>query len=91
METVSTALNTVGTLLLIGPVDRGGAAVEVEAVDPKTGRQLAALRLGYFAPLTDLKARFSKLAPAEIAVRKAAVDFAALLKPPAGTASLAAR
>ena len=81
VETVSPALNTVSTLLLFAPLDRGGAAVEVEAVDPQTGRQLAALRLGYFAPLTELKARFSKLAPAEIAVRKAAADFVSLLDP----------
>lgn len=91
LETVSPGLNTLGTLLLIGPLDRGGAAVEIEAVDPQTGRQLAALRLGYFAPLSELKARFSKLAPAEIAVRKAAADFAALLKPPADAAELAQR
>jgi hypothetical protein len=91
VETVSPGLNTIGTLLLIGPLDRGGAAVEIEAVDPQTGRQLAALKLGYFTPLSDLKARFSKLAPAEIAVRKAAADFAALLKPPAGAAELAQR
>ncbi len=79
VETVSPALNTVSTLLLFAPLDRGGAAVEIEAVDPQTGRQLAALRLGHFAPLTELKARFSKLAPAEIAVRKAAADFVSLL------------
>jgi hypothetical protein len=81
----------VGTLLLIGPLDRGGAAVEIEAIDPQTGRQLAALRLGYFAPLSELKARFSKLAPAELAVRKAAADFAALLKPSASVAEWAPR
>jgi hypothetical protein len=81
VETVSPALNTVSTLLLSVPLDRGGAAVEIEAVDPQTGRQLAALRWGYFAPLSDITARFSKLAPAEIAVRKAAVDFVSLLNP----------
>jgi hypothetical protein len=91
VETVSPALNTVGTLLLIGPLDRGGAAVEIEAVDPRTGRQLAALRLGYFTPLSELKARFSKLAPGEIAVRKAAADFVVLLKPSAVVAELAQR
>lgn len=91
VETVSPALNTVGTLLLIGPLDRGGAAVEIEAVDPQTGRQLAALRLGYFTPLSELKARFSRLAPAEIAVRKAAADFVVLLTPSAGAAALAQR
>ena len=82
VETVSPALNTVGTLLLIGPLDRGGAAVEIEAVDPQTGRQLAALRSGYFAPLSDIKARFSKLAPAEIVLRKAVADFVSLLNEP---------
>ena len=90
VETVSPALNAVGTLLLIGPLDRGGAATEIEAVDAESGRQLAAIRLGYFAPLTDIGARFSKLAPAEIAVKKAAADFARMLVP-AATPSTAAQ
>jgi Protein of unknown function (DUF3313) len=81
VETVSPALNALSALLLTVPLDRGGAAVEIEAVDPQTGRQLAALTQGYFAPLSELKARFSKLAPAEIAVRKAAADFVPLLQP----------
>ena len=81
VETVSPALNTLSALLLIVPLDRGGAAVEIEAVDPQTGRQIAALTQGYFAPMSELKARFSKLAPAEIAVRKAAADFVPLLQP----------
>ncbi len=85
VETVSPALNAVGTLLLIGPLDRGGAATEIEAVDAESGHQLAAIRLGYFAPLTDIGARFSKLAPAEIAVKKAAADFARMLVPAATT------
>jgi hypothetical protein len=50
VETVSPALNTVSTLLLSVPLDRGGAAVEIEAVDPQTGRQLAALRGGRQRP-----------------------------------------
>jgi hypothetical protein len=79
IETVSPALNTVASMLLFGPLDRGGAAVEIEAVDPQTGRQLAAMTQGYFAPLSELKARFSKLAPAEIALRKAAADFVPLM------------
>jgi hypothetical protein len=87
IETVSPALNALSALLLTVPLDRGGAAVEIEAVDPLTGRQLAALTQGYFAPLSELKARFSKLAPAEIAVRKAAADFVPLLQP----ASVAAK
>lgn len=90
VETVSPPLNTLETLLFVIPFDRGGAAVEIEAVDPDSGRQVAALRLGYFAPLTDLKARFSKFGPATIALKKAANDFASLLRPEAD-ASLSAR
>lgn len=81
VETVSPSMNVLSALLLTVPLDRGGAAVEVEAVDTQTGRQLAAMTQGYFAPLSDLKARFSKLASAEIAVRKAAADFVPLLQP----------
>jgi hypothetical protein len=80
IETVSPALNTVATVLLFAPVDRGGAAVEIEAVDPQNGRQLAAMTQGYFAPMSEFKARFTKLAPAEIALRKAAADFVPLMK-----------
>ncbi|MBC7604173.1 MAG: DUF3313 family protein [Ramlibacter sp.] len=81
VETVSPALNALSSLLLTVPLDRGGAAVEIEAVDPQTGRQLAALTQGYFAPMSELKARFRKLASAEIAVHKAAADFVQLLQP----------
>ncbi len=35
VETVSPALNTVSSLRLMVPLDRGGAAVEIEAVDPQ--------------------------------------------------------
>lgn len=79
VETVSPALNTVSTLLLLAPLDRGGAAFEMEAVDATSGAQLAALKLGHYAPITDLLARFSKFEPTEIATRKAAQDFVALL------------
>jgi Protein of unknown function (DUF3313) len=85
VETVSPPLNTLAALLLVVPIDRGGAAVEIEAVDPDSGKQFAALRLGYFAPITDLRARFHKLAPAEIALKKAADDFVPLLQAPTAT------
>ncbi|MCY0916328.1 DUF3313 family protein [Massilia antarctica] len=78
---VSPALNTVATLMLIGPVDRGGAAVEIEAIDVDTGKQLAALNMGYYAPVSDLKARFATFAPAALAIDKAASSFAPLLFP----------
>jgi hypothetical protein len=81
VETVSPLLNTLSSLVLTIPLDRGGAAVEIEAVDPQTGLQLAALTHSWRAPLAELMARFSKLAAAEIAVRKAAADFVPLLQP----------
>jgi hypothetical protein len=84
VETVSPSLNAVSALLMFVPLDRGGAAVEIEAVDAETGKQLAALSLGYFTPLSEVKARFSKLAPARLALRKATTDFGALLQPAAG-------
>jgi Protein of unknown function (DUF3313) len=79
--TVSPLVNTVGTILLVGPLDRGGAAVELEAVDAETGTQVAALKFGHYPPLSDLAARFSRLSPAEIALKKAVVDFSELLTP----------
>jgi hypothetical protein len=62
----------------IPSLERCGAAVEIEAVDPQTGRQLAALTQGWRALLTELMVRFSKLGAAEVAVRQAAADFALL-------------
>jgi hypothetical protein len=90
VATVSPTLNAVSTLLIIVPIDRGGAAVEIEAFDPDTGTQLAALRLGYYAPLSDLKARFRKFAPAEIALKKAAAEFVPLLQPEVSTLMVSA-
>jgi len=81
VETVSPALNALSTALLVVPFDRGGAATEIEAVDAETGKHIAAIELGYFAPLSDFFARFNKLAPAEIALRKAAGDFGQILAP----------
>lgn len=89
VEPVSPALNTVSTLLLVAPWDRGGAATEIEAVDTETGEQIAAIRMGYFAPMSDIKARFSKLSPAEIAIRKAVTDFSVLLTPVEPTGQIA--
>ena len=81
VETVSPLLNTLSSLVLTIPLERGGAAMEIEAVDPQTGRQLAALTPGWRAPVTELMVRFGKLAAAEIAIRRAAADFVLLLQP----------
>ncbi len=81
VETVSPLLNTLSSLVLTIPLERGGAAMEIEAIDPQTGHQLAALTPGWRAPVTELMVRFSKLAAAEVAIRKAAADFVLLLQP----------
>ena len=58
--------------MLTIPLKRGGAAMEIEVVDPQTGRRLAASTPGWRARVTELMVRFSKLAAAEIARRHAA-------------------
>lgn len=81
IATVSPALNVLSVALIAAPLDRGGAAVEIEAVDTDTGNQLAAMSMGYFAPMSDLQARFSSLAPATIALNKESAEFGSLLHP----------
>lgn len=67
-------------MILFAPVDHGGAAIEIESVDAENGKQLAALTIGYLAPTTEVKALFSRIEPAKIALNKAASEFAAQLK-----------
>ena len=81
VETVSPGLNALSALVLVVPLDRGGASVDIEALDTDTSEQLAALTLSHFAPLSELKAHFSKLAPARLALREAAANFGVLLRP----------
>lgn len=81
ISTVSPALNVLSAAMIAVPLDRGGAAVEIEALDSGTHQQLAALSQGYYAPMSDVKARFSKLAPARIAIDKVSADFGPLIRP----------
>lgn len=83
VDTVSPALNATSALLLFVPLDGGGAAVEIEAVDPDSGERLAALAFEHAPPLSELTARYRKLGPAEIALRRAGAAFAAVLRPQA--------
>jgi hypothetical protein len=80
-EVVSPGLNTLLTALLIGPLDRGGAAVELELLDAQTQRPVASLATAYYAPLSEFTARFSRLEPAELAVKRAAREFAQTVHP----------
>ena len=80
VESVSPVLNLVSAVLLTVPVDRGGAAVEIEVLDADTRQPLASMAHAYFAPLSEFTARFSTLAPAELALNAAAVELAKLLR-----------
>ena len=80
VESVSPVLNVVAAVLLTVPLDRGGAAVEIEVLDAETRQPLASMAHAHFAPLSEFKARFSKLAPAELASNAAAVELAKLLR-----------
>lgn len=80
VESVSPALNVLTSVFLIVPLDRGGAAVEIQVLDAETLQPLASIAHAYFAPLSEFKARFSALAPAELALNDAAVELAKLLR-----------
>jgi Protein of unknown function (DUF3313) len=80
VESVSPALNVVAAVLLTVPLDRGGAAVEVEVLDAETRQPLASMAYAHFAPLSEFKARFSRLVPAELALNAAAVELAKLMR-----------
>jgi hypothetical protein len=80
IEAVSPALNVLTAVLLTVPVDRGGAAVEIQVLDAETLQPLASMAHAYFAPISEFKARFSALAPAELALHAAAIELAKLLR-----------
>lgn len=75
VETVSPVLNVVITLAVFAPLDRGGAAVELEAIDAETGQPLASMSHAHYAPISKLGARFSRLGSAEAAFERAAQEF----------------
>lgn len=76
IETVSPTLNWLSTLLLFVPLDRGGAAVEFEAIDIKTKTSIIQMSFAEWTPLAKLKAHYNSFAPAELALASAAKKFA---------------
>jgi len=80
VETVNPALNVLTSVFLTVPLDRGGAAVEIQVLDADTLQPLASMAHAYFVPITEFKARFSALAPAELALNAAAFELAKLLR-----------
>jgi hypothetical protein len=75
----SPTLNVITTALLFIPLDRGGAAVEIEAIDVETGRRVAALASAGTGTLADFRGHYSRLAHAELAFQRAAQEFRSLL------------
>ena len=80
VESVSPVLNVLTAVFLTVPLDRGGAAVEIQVLDAETLQPLASMAHAYFAPIAEFRARFSALAPAEWALNAAASELAKLLR-----------
>jgi len=79
VESVNSVLNVLTSVFLTVPLDRGGAAVEIQVLDAETLQPLASMAHAYFAPLTEFKARFSAMAAAELALNAAAIELAKIL------------
>jgi len=80
VETVSPALNWILTLALIGPMNRGGAAVEFKAINTKTAELITQLQFAQWTPISEFSARYQRLKPAQLALNSAAEHFVKLLK-----------
>lgn len=80
VESVNPMINVLTSVFLTVPLDRGGAAVEIQVLDADTQQPLASMAHAYFAPLSEFRARFSALAPAELALNAAAIELAKLLR-----------
>ncbi len=80
VESVNPVLNVITSVFLTVPLDRGGAAVEIQVLDAQTLQPLASMAHAYFVPITEFKARFSALAPAELALNAAAIELANILR-----------
>ncbi len=80
VESVNPVLNVLTSVFLTVPLDRGGAAVEIQVLDADTLQPLASMAHAYFVPITEFKARFFAMASAELALNAAAVELAKLLR-----------
>lgn len=79
VKTSSPAANIVLSALLIGPLDNGGASVEIEATDSLHQRRIAAMTASETGAIISTGG-FSKLGHAETALADLAGDFAGTLK-----------
>ena len=83
----SPALNVASTLLLFIPLDRGGASVQIDAVDQATGQRLASLTLSGSGQLSDFSGHFSPYGHAEEVLLRSAAAFRQLLEKENGPGS----
>ena len=76
----SPALNVASTVLLFIPLDRGGASVQIDAVDQATGQRLASLTMAGSGQLGDFSGHFSRYGHAEEVLLRSATAFRNLLE-----------
>lgn len=86
------ALNAVTTVLLLAPVSRGGATLEVEALDSESGQRVAAMAFVGKAGLENMMSAYSAIGHAKLQTALVADRFVTLLTgktSPAAPANLA--
>lgn len=76
IEAVSPTINWISSILLFVPLDHGGAAVELEAIDLNSREIIAQLRFANWTPISEFSAHFTRLEPANLALTLAAEKFA---------------
>lgn len=69
------ALNLLTTLALFLPLDTGGVSVELEALDPVTGRRIAAMSAGQSGSPLWFRSSFQRLGHAEKGLPLLAAEF----------------
>ncbi|MBS1156036.1 MAG: hypothetical protein H6R07_1960 [Proteobacteria bacterium] len=80
VATVSPALNLATAVLIFLPVERGGAAVLIEALDAESGRGIARFSMAESGGLSDFSGHFSRYGHAEQVLKRAALAFRKILE-----------
>ncbi|UXL31498.1 DUF3313 domain-containing protein [Stenotrophomonas maltophilia] len=80
VKEVSPGLN-IATAVLVGPVSRGRLAIEVEAIDAASGKQVALLLLSDEADMRDIRSSFTRDGHAKALARRFALDAIEFIAP----------
>jgi hypothetical protein len=75
VETASPILNAMTTLLAFIPLDRGGAAIEIQAIDQNTGEQIFHGSYAKWMPKSEFISHFSSMALAKLALEDGIQNF----------------